>query len=162
MRSELDDIRDFLPPGTRFFIAGGWAADPDKASDIDVWVSTDNVDWTRQLLLNYLVESLVTFTEEHSKEGEESYLADIHTPVRKVAYIPFQPKPIHLLAVEGGVYDTLEGFDISTHQIAINDDGEIIKGSRWTPTTVPPIVLIETGTTEARLQKIAERYGHTC
>lgn len=82
--------------------------------------------------------------------------------VRKVANVRVDTgQPIHLMVTTAEtVEDLLTSFDISTHQVAIMNDGRIVRGSHWAAITVLPSALKDTPTTPARMVKIARRYGH--
>ena len=164
-------IGDYLLPASirsQAFIAGGFAACPALASDIDLWVSSKNLFADRLDILAWLQQWGASFVEHPlplvpaltEVDYQESYLSN-GTPVLKVATVtvPHHSKPVHIMVVMGDVNLTLAGFDISTHQVALTDNG-VVLGPQWTSILVPPVMLLETANTRARLDKIARRYGH--
>ena len=56
-------------------------------------------------------------------------------------------------------YTLLQNFDVSTHQVALSSDGELVKGPRWTPPTKPPVELRSGTLTSERMRKIERRYS---
>lgn len=159
--------KNLIPEGLTYFIAGGYAACPALASDIDVWVTVpieDPLDpltsmmKARGALFGHLTFQGFDFTEEnvpHSKA--DRYISGTDLMVWKLARINTST-PIHIMITEGTVDEVLEGFDISTHQVALTQDRGVVKGSGWTPITQYPRVLIWTLKTLDRLQKIVTRY----
>lgn len=150
------------------FIAGGWAACPSLASDMDVWVRVDpferSIDKVREHLVDYLKNLFLYEFEEQADErksltGVDEQGYDIEVEMRKVGKVTYFAQPIHIMLTYASVDKLLQCFDVSTHQIAITDQG-IVKGEKWTPITVPPVKLKHTPTTDARMEKIAIRYGH--
>lgn len=160
---------NLLPPGhltTNAFIAGGYAACPALATDIDVWITvpTYDLDHARSEILRWLHEQDNLVFEEltdgrvdqvHSPDG---YGTDLN--VRKVATVEhYRGTKYHLLVVDGDVDAVLDSFDVSTHQVALTPFG-VVTGENWTPTNVYPVQLRDTPTTAARMAKIAARYGY--
>ena len=170
---------NLLPSGVAAFIAGGYAACPALATDIDVWVSVDTHDainpwdavWTERLrLLNHLHQYFgFTVTEEDQtgsvrdrnrmivRDTFEGY--NLPLPIYRVATVRVEGAslPYHIIAVGAGLDEVLSSFDISTHQIALTEKG-VVTGANWTPITEPPQVITEKFTTPARLEKIRARY----
>lgn len=142
------------------FIAGGFAACPALASDIDVWVpyigGEDLLLMRRQLLSHLHAEGFVATEEEGGTVHDYNGVA---INILKVAVID-GGTPIHLMVCNAPVDIVLQNFDISTHQIALTANG-VVKGAGWTSTMVPPVVFEdkENEHTPERLKKIAERYG---
>lgn len=155
---------DFLPKRYRadVFIAGGYAADQELAGDIDVWVTVrpGTLDRARNEILKQLDNDGVP----HSIEVDSRAVSnDAYSWSLKVAMIfagVIDEKPIHVIVTENNPWGVLASFDISTHQIAILNDGEILKGENWTPINTPPIKLKDTATTDERIEKITKRYEH--
>jgi hypothetical protein len=151
-----------LPEGTPYFVAGGWAACPALATDMDVWVTSDNPARTRTEILEHFNAKL--FADEYEEERSDEVAGDVDAysnPLTlKVARVLIGQKRFHILVTSGDISDVLNGFDISTHQVAITDSGTVVRGYHWTPVTEPPIKLKDTPTTNDRLIKIAARYGH--
>ena len=156
-----------VPWGLKACIAGGYAADPVLAGDMDVWIfaptdaTTEELHGTRIRVLDFLQNQHgLEFEEQEGfrREGADAYSTSLM--VARVTLPGFQTT-IHLRVTTcADEADLISGFDISTHQIAVTDEGEVIRGSRWTPTNVPPRVLKMTSTTPVRLEKIGARYAH--
>lgn len=151
------------------FIAGGYAACPGLAADMDVWIriardfnqgQTEEEAFAdhRARLLKFFEENYLNFTPESETEIHEDYnLGELH--IRKVAVVHSYNPPVHVILTNGSIGRVLANFDVSTHQIALTHDG-LYRGSDWTPITQPPRMLKYSEKTPARMQKIAERYGH--
>jgi hypothetical protein len=161
------------------FIAGGFAACPALASDIDVWipVSPGTCNAARDEILQYLRETQDNFSEQ---DGDTSPRGRIQHNValansqllstfegyhmvlglRRVATVNVvgASLPYHLIVVEGSLDDVLSSFDISTHQVALTPKG-VVKGADWTSIFEPPVVITEKYTTPQRLEKIRARYA---
>lgn len=159
------------------FIAGGYAADPKLACDVDVWVSVpveNNMDVVREEILQHLRERDYFRFEELSDVRVENELVDAYTNLqtRKVAIVRGSQtlsytRPIHIIVTNGTVHDVLASFDLSVCQVAItfpNVAGptvaKIVHGRNWTPTDESIIVLKDTPTTMARLMKYQARFVH--
>lgn len=148
----------------RAFIAGGYAACPDLAADIDVWVDAgDRMTEVRQELLAHLADRRWAITPQDGTDSRrldgEDYDGDLEVDIRKVCVIPWNP-PIHLMVTNRGLKAVLAAFDISTHQVGIDPWGVRQEGREFTPLTESPEVLRHTSTTAARLEKIRTRYAH--
>lgn len=156
------------------FIAGGYAACPQRAVDIDVWVIAERgeVEATYRRILAFLqdnrwaIEAAPTPSEDDLLQEESTYeLTGVST--LKVCRVPYphpitqQPSSIHIMVADGDVNAVLNGFDVSTHQIALlwNDREE--RGVQWTPLDVPPQIITahENKFTEGRMAKITARYA---
>lgn len=151
-----------LPEGTPYFVAGGWAACPALATDMDIWVISRTPAPTRTELLDHFKMRLFVdeYEEERSDEVEGDVDAYSNPLTLKVARVSIGQKRFHILVTSGDITDVLNGFDISTHQVAITDSGTVVRGYSWTPITEPPVKLKDTPTTDVRMLKIATRYGH--
>lgn len=164
---------DLLPERWRdeAFIAGGFAASPALASDIDLWVSVPS-NWSlnevRQEILDHLQSTGCDFKELEDRRVSDDVFVDaeymINLDMRKVAIIHGEramgyEKPVHVIVVNGGPVDVLAGFDISTHQVALWR-GRVLKGPQWTPLSEYPVKLKDTLTTDARMVKLTKRYAH--
>lgn len=167
--------RTMLPEKYRdvAFIAGGYAACPALATDIDVWVPVTNAQDgvncpelltdARQEILAYLESEFFPYKEEDGAlRGQAGMSGSYPVGVRKVAVIASAhlSHPIHIMVCAGTVQEILSGFDISTHQIALTMGG-VVKGDKWTPISEPPRALKHTDTTAARMEKVAARFGHS-
>ena len=162
------------------FIAGGYAAMPERASDIDVWVTVpveNNLGAVRGELLDHLREEGFVFdTQDEARTRNIDVWVDAYTNLQtmKVALVKgLSPKtdastgyyfhqPIHLIVTNGTVDDVLDSFDLSTHQIALvqeKGDWVPVKGLNYTPVTQVPTFLKFTPTTDERFDKLMKRYA---
>lgn len=170
------------PMQDRAFIAGGFAACPALASDIDVWVpvyeDAAGLDAARQRVLAHLAAQRFLF-EEQDGDGsrreqfarEKSISRDVFVvstfegyhltlKIRRVATVSgIGNLPYHIILVNGDIDDVLSSFDISTHQCALTVRG-FVPGEHWTALHEKPYVITQKYTTDARLTKIAARYAH--
>jgi hypothetical protein len=70
-------------------------------------------------------------------------------------------KPIHVMVTTALTpIQLLCSFDISTHQVAVDERGREIFGPNWTNVMEAPVQLKGTPSTPARLEKITARYAH--
>lgn len=171
------------------FIAGGYAACPSLAGDMDVWVlapcpfrnrhepekcAFDDLRvhvWLQQrreellthLRRNYTRWQVAEETENRSVEHDgvpTPYTHDLAHMVLRVAKITSHSLPIHLLVVDAEFpKQVIDGFDISTHSVALVPDVGVVRGSNWTPITDVPEVLRTNEKTPDRMDKICTRYG---
>ena len=153
--------KQILPPDLMqwAYIAGGYAACPALASDIDVWVQVKEGQLvnTRIQILQWLESNMWPF----KAEDNEGPLSDTYVAgVLKVAIVtsPHLSHPVHIIVTESTPIQQLELFDISTHQIALTWGG-VVKGSQWKSIFEPPKVMIEMPRTATRLAKLTKRYG---
>lgn len=165
-------IPDILLPKTmrrRAFVAGGFAACPALATDIDVFVTASTTELTkvRRQLLNHLydqlnedIEFLMHEEEDRRVDSHERYPGShgVFT-ILKVCKVLIGNTEFHVLVTDGSIDEVLSSFDISTCQVAITSDGHVVRGDNWTPPSVPPVKLKDTPTTDARMQKYQERFG---
>ena len=170
--------KGLLPDGLQVFIAGGFAACPALATDVDIWISTavGTCDDTRQYVLDHLNSHGFDYTEEDGEDSKrrrfqkDKALANAQLlsnfegyhhilGLRRVGEVRItgHSLPYHLIVVEGDVDEVLSSFDISTHQIALTEKG-VVRGDHWTPIWERPFVIHEKYTTPDRLLKIQERY----
>lgn len=162
---------NFLPFGVdrHAFIAGGYAACPERASDIDVWVTdqTGRLEMTRANLLAHLKASGFAAKEEIAQEGfrvDGFGYDELDVRILKVAYVQQGAGrlPIHLMVTDAKPFPVLMHFDVSTHQIALVPIGgtlDIMRGPEWTDITEEPVQIRETSATNARMEKIRTRYA---
>ncbi len=128
----------------KWVIAGGWAACPALASDMDVWVlGIDDIDVVREELLAHTGTSsgvfvgryLVVQVQDEIRTAPGYEIENVL--IRKVAKLTAVNLSIHLLVTDApSPAELLMGFDISTHQVAILHNGIVVKGPNWTPTNV--------------------------
>lgn len=145
-------------------IAGGYAACPALATDCDVWVyGVDDGPFEREKILwrlrSQVAPCIVEFVEEsNDTEASTNMYGGDYIYSWKVAQLA-DGRQIIVTTAES-IQEILAAFDVSTHQVALTPDGELIKGYEWTPITVPPVQIRSTRTTPYRMQKITARYGH--
>ncbi len=158
--------------GTRWCVAGGWAACPAQAADQDIWVFADMENdedpvEMRERLLAHLrgffgedFDDRVTVLEDsRTTEGGDNY-ESLPVLTLKVAKFYLRGIERHLLVTTATcAYELVEAFDVSTHAVAIEHDGNVVKASTWTQITLPPTMVRDTPTTRERMIKIAKRYG---
>jgi len=150
-------------------IAGGYAADPTKASDIDVWVTIPNKLNEHDLaaLLSGAGQVLAWTYVQDNPHGNKVLCYAKSDPVT----IEGVPLPVEIMLTKYQPYELIQHFDISTHAIAVTG-AAVYKATFWTPTTEPPVVNenclessgyggrhMKRGTKE-RLTAFRERYGH--
>ena len=149
------------------FIAGGYAACPERASDIDVWVTThDDLHSVRRCLLAHLsAQGYAVFPEtaELGVRVDGFGYDEMDVNILKVAVIERSGKlPIHLMVTDAPVMAVLLHFDVSTHQVALVPHYmgvQTIYGPEWTPLTDEPVQIKETSATNTRMEKIRTRYA---
>lgn len=166
-----------LADGRLWCIAGGWAACPQLASDQDVWVFAgalrhdspieDRLSRLARLRLEMLCEfmeitpegpSIADSKGDHQDFDEDNLqrYGDMNFGVIKVGILGDR----HILLTDAAdIQQLLSHFDISTHQCAIDEDMNFIRGTGWTPITDDPKILRTGGEQIAvRLEKIRARY----
>lgn len=177
-------LQHFVPPkyraAGRLFVAGGYAAAPEHAADLDLWVlvkGEEEVEGVREWVQNYwpLEAESYGIVPPGQDEYEEVPAEDEPDPdgegwskrgVHIIGHIYQQPglPTIQLLTFTADSVTSLLGdFDISTHQVAV----DVIEGVRHvTPTTtsveeLPRVVRWTTPkSTMKRLVRLLVRYGH--
>lgn len=171
-----ENVQDHLPPNllprgmTRAaFIAGGYAACPDLATDIDVWVQVDPATLydaplriVKHLHDHGFIPNVGIASTAETFVGDSMGYEDITANILKVAVVlRGNQKPIHIMVTDAPPLMLLLNFDISTHQIAFTDSGTI-RGPYWTPLDGPPVIIKNhtTSKTQERFQKISARYAH--
>lgn len=143
------------------FIAGGYAACPSLATDMDVWIFVDgslaNLEDARRQVLEHLQAHFDVAEEQggtiHDYQG-------VYVNILKVAFVQGFTLPIHVMVCDAPCGIILKNFDISTHQVALTPQG-VVKDDNWTSVMEPPVVLerMENEHTQARLEKIRRRYS---
>lgn len=152
-----------LPVGTNAYIAGGYAACPERADDIDVWVrcpTVDELDSFRQQLLSHLTEQHYAFDSLNDRREYKDDYGDYVGGVLKVARVQ-RPgeRDIHIMVTNLQPIDLLDTFDISTHMVAFDGERCYRNPEKWSALTEDPIVWKMTPTTPDRLEKIRNRYA---
>lgn len=155
------------PYAANAFIAGGYAACPALAQDMDVWVLSPNPEQTRLEILGYLKGSPYHrgVVEQSDVESAQSDLYEHECTILKVAEVHvrgFEP-PIHIVVADAkNVLEILDGFDVSTHQVAITPAEGIVRGPHWTPVNEPPVAFKANINTPKRMERITARFApHT-
>lgn len=146
------------------FIAGGWAACPALASDMDIWITADDLDYVATRTLNHLRKSSifrVTPEAANAVSQNPGYTPNTECSTRRFAAVAHRVSgfKIHLMVTTGSVLDVLAGFDISAHQVAILPDGQVVKGPLFTAVNQPPVLLREHRDSAQRLVKVTKRYA---
>lgn len=165
---------NLLPDGWKHeaFIAGGFAANQELASDIDVWVTVpagnDLAEVRRELLAHLHAAGYVIVIEpdlrlERNDDIEVDHYHNVLSTYKVAVLIRGNLKPIHLMVTNGNVTDVVDSFDVSTHMAAIlnpfSDEPRYYHGDNWTPVNELPVVIKITPTTTTRLRKITDRYA---
>lgn len=162
-RDWLEKVLEFIPAGMRgrAVVAGGYAADPTRANDIDLWVLT-NSKFAAPLILQHLrAMPGVVITE--LRNAEDEYQGRLVATVKD----GYDGRPVQILvAPQRTARELVEWFDISTHAVAKWIDPakpdvlQVTYAKQWTGTRVPARVL-RWDTPEQtlnRLLKVTERY----
>jgi hypothetical protein len=156
--------------GGEYCIAGGFAACPALADDVDVWLygidvfdGDDNGGVNEHKRVRELLEDRLRRdygdADFEASNNETCYIGTGF--VTRVGYVFVNHQKFHVLITDQPTPQALvNAFDVSTHAVAINSDGQVFRGEGWTPTMVPTVKLKDTSTTDARLKKIAVRFGH--
>lgn len=154
-----------LPDDTRYFVAGGFAACPALASDVDIWVESAyyNTTLSRSELLKHLINTYRSDRVSVEESGDDvcaySDVGECFQTMKVASVRGFNGVTYHIMVTTGTVREVLNGFDISTHQVAITNEGEIVVGDNYTKPSEMPRILRMTPTTPERLQKITQRYA---
>lgn len=148
-------------------IAGGYAACPALATDIDVWVYNIHeqlLTTAREELLEHLATTRLYFIPQplHKGDGIQKLEPDEMEYVGKTLKVAdVWSENIHLLVTSAKtVEELLDTFDISTSMAAILSNGKTVRGKDYTHPGRPPQVIRMTPTTQVRLLKLCERFGH--
>lgn len=142
----------------RTCIAGGFATDYEKASDVDLWVLGDP-----------LLESATSFMDSHgvkwtpgkSSEVVQSIDATVDVDAHATALIKTPLIPIHVVGTRAQtIEELLASFDISTHRWAYTKRGALVEGPKATTPYEPGRVLLYKfkDSTDARVKKLEKRY----
>lgn len=160
---------NLFPEGTKYCVAGGYAACPALANDIDVWVygvAADDLQIARaELLLHIVKQDFHVSTEGGDNIVSEEYESENQRcSILKVAAVGIGRgngnMPLHIMVTDAKTpVQILQNFDVSTHAVALTPGG-VVKHPKWTPPHVPPVALLDHKTTPARMERIARRFGH--
>lgn len=165
----VDALKQLLPPEMhkRAIVAGGYAADPDKAVDIDLWVIGGDMaqDFKAIRLWNNLMEyELSSERNPYEQFSNEFAVATELTVEMKLGRFSTTYLPVQILVSAAPTFtDLLNRFDISVHAIGyplMAPAGRYV-GSGFTEFFEQPRVLTfsRPEQTIRRLEKIAPRYG---
>jgi hypothetical protein len=148
----------------RTYIAGGWAACPALAGDMDLWVlcPEGRLEQERLKLLGILqTHEGVEAVEDVQRETGHDYDGIVHQ-IRKVAKIEYNGTKIHLMVTDApDVFALLDGFDITTHCVAIDPFGMVIRG-RYFSAVNQPVHSVDGNSNEksqSRWERIRDRFA---
>lgn len=178
-------ITDLLPATFQnsWCIAGGYAACPALAADIDVWIYNQGGAGTlaeaRQTILEHLELRLAGYkhawqqpfevTERAGhvvRHADDERYSNFEVNIEKVAKVVPQGdyrhiKPIHIMVVDApnpGVL--ISAFDLSVHAVAIDSDGRIWQADEFTaPTVAIRLMKQANAKTPARYDRLCVRYN---
>lgn len=169
---DLTRLRNLVPPDlhVRTFIAGGFAANPNKANDIDLWIVGDepHPDVAEKILRHLgnnghdiTVRNFPFYTDVQLTPGRTVWfrVCDVND-----FYSNGKRMPVQIMATTyHDVDELLAYFDLSPHKkaIAISDGLEIIGRGFTTPDEQPRATRFDTPhSTLRRYFRLCERYGH--
>ena len=159
---------NLLPENVKWCIAGGYAACPALAGDVDIWVMAEGPIFDAYAqIVTHLQQ---TFDDErlvisprpdmsHDRSVHELYVDDVTI---EVAQLYTDGRNFHIMVTYNATPEAIiQRFDISTHQVAVTSTGRVVLGPQWTPPHVMPTIIRHTGDrTAKRYEKICHRYGH--
>lgn len=160
-----------VPEGMKWCIAGGFAAAPALANDIDVWIydveeiAPGDIEFVRNELAKQLRVKfgLYNFTPSDETRTSSNYSQE-NVTILKVGVLEDPMglrKPIHIMVTNANSpMGILDGFDISTHAVAILPDGTVLQHPHYTPPQQFPQTMRWNEKTPERLKRIAKRFGH--
>jgi hypothetical protein len=140
------------------YIAGGFATDYEKASDVDLWVLGDPM---LEAATAFMEETGVKWAPGKTSEMVQSLGATVDVDAHATAIIKTPLIPIHVVGTRAQNIDQLlRSFDISTHRWAISKRGALIEGPEATSPYEPGRVLVYKfkDSTDARVKKLEKRY----
>lgn len=173
-RDWFDQLRTFVPVNLRstMIIAGGYAAAPAEAGDIDIWIPSGDgpplvsdstvMRWHRDDILEHLFEAGITYV----LPPPVGYNGDVAK--RLVCTIPsgYAGKAVQLLVTAAhDAQELVDSFDISTHAVAKTQQPgksmQVTFAKEWSSLREQPRVMRFTTPEEtlARLHKVTQRYG---
>lgn len=156
-----NDLEQLVPEQwrDRLCIAGGYAADPERAADIDLWVLAGGAE------MGTAIDELRDWVEsEHELEVASREIPATYASNGESALITCAPgyaKPVQLLVSDAqNVGELLDNFDITTHMVATKGSARFVRPATTDWFTTPKVLRFSTPQrTLARLLKIANRYG---
>lgn len=155
------DFRELIPEGFEWFIAGGYAAVPALAEDIDVWIRAKSEIEARvikEIVRKRLISRGLDWVREDSEERRTYHDLPIVTMKIGKVFLEGMVQPVQFIVTTATVGEVLENFDVSAHQVAILSNGKVVKGPHWTPPFEPPYALRQNEKTAERLERITKRY----
>lgn len=164
--TELVDIFCPLAYRDQAFVAGGFAACHFLAQDIDLWIPTinGNIVQERELIYTWLRGHCGFEGMEEQDTRDQRTIRDygdiVEVNVLRVAKVPYQPLPVHVMMVDAEIDFVLKTFDVSAHQVGIDSMGFTHTGDGFTDVFRPVVKLRDTLTTDLRMEKITARYAH--
>lgn len=165
-----NNVFSLLPPFLREHacIAGGFAACPTRAGDIDLWIL--NFPGRSERVWDQITEHLraneIKFRESNfsyaQTNGSVLRLVCKKVYLRKKNMLPDDDEWLDVQILEASqatVHDLIDAFDISTHMIA-RTQTDVVRGKHYTSTTETPVVMRfdKPEGVVARLDKICKRY----
>lgn len=159
------NLNSQLAIGLPWCIAGGYAACPQLAGDMDVWVLAGKRPYMQGLeqLAQRMLAANPDVVPFVATGGAHPYSFDPGCRVYEVGHLLARATGManrHIMVTElDSIEALLDCFDVSTHQCALDENGDFIKGRQWTPLNVAPVKLFDTPNTEARMEKIRQRYA---
>lgn len=180
-RDWWNDLMQFVPKPLRglAWVAGGFAADSERAGDVDIWILSRGIySRTKTSTMSAHADWLIAHLEEQGLKFERGpvvgYVFD-DAERRLVATIPhgFGDRPVQLLVTSATTpQELVQTFDLSVHQVAkrivignaanaTEPTGELIVAPTWSSLTEPIRVTRFTTPedTLSRLHKLTQRYA---
>jgi hypothetical protein len=166
----LEEIAKITVNFRNVAIAGGYAACPDKAGDIDVWLldqdikgSTWNLQHSIALQIDRTVNAFRRFPDDVPEHVQKDY-QDTTFALLRAYHSKVSGKTVQILAApEKTLQELVNRFDVSTHAIGymLADPFTLVKGKNWTPIDQQPRAchLNTPDSTRERLVKLCARYG---
>ena len=146
--------RKFSIPWDTMWIAGSWAANAQRAGDIDIWVNRPGCEiWDEEYRdLGNMI---------HGASYEEMAAAKV-LGTKPDSYLDWYGKSVQIIETPYEIFELMDLFDLSCCCWTITHNGVLVKGALATHPTKEPIkVLRRTPSTDHRLVKLNKRYGHT-
>lgn len=143
----------------RAIVAGGYAADPDRAADIDLWVIGGDMEVDAFRIRKHNHMSWDSLAESPYEQFSNEFAV-----VTKQELDGRSLLPVQILVASARTFpELLNRFDISTHAVGVPLAVPQVRliGNGFTLTTEQPRVLVfnSPGQTLRRLEKITSRYG---
>lgn len=148
----------------RAVVAGGYAADPFRAQDIDMWILGVPIDDFTKVSRHIRSRLAAQDYDYELPDPVQTYGAEIDFHFIATVSAPGISKPVQILATSHTTAESLlNRFDVSSHQIAIGiEDLAITITDTFTATDVQPrLTNITTLPSQnlKRLERICKRYG---